>query len=75
MTSRAAVPPGVRKVAGVAGLLDLRADLMAVGRLEEAVAENARLADQLTEVVARLEQSLVPLLEQVQDDADREIDG
>ena len=65
MSRRLGLPDPVRRVADVSGLIDLRATALAVERLEEAVGENARLAGPLDDVIGRIEQSLVPLLEQM----------
>lgn len=59
----AGVPDAARKVAGVAEVLDLRADAALLASLEEAVEENRTLHVRLEVIVAELEQRLVPLLE------------
>lgn len=52
-----------RRVADLAELRAQRDDAARVAELEVAVGENARLGVHLEQVVAELEQSLVPLLE------------
>ncbi|HWU21856.1 MAG TPA: hypothetical protein VN088_10035 [Nocardioides sp.] len=71
MRARPGLPDPVRRVANAAGILDVRADELAVARLEEAVGENARLVEPLSAVIEQLEQSLVPLLERVVSEAER----
>lgn len=64
-----------RRLRSASGIADLPALETRVDDLEVAVAEDAALAAPLTELVARVEASLVPLLEKVEENRSRRAAG